>query len=298
MNQFPRKYRAIRIPALGLAVFFLAMAFGCSKNTDKAPIGIVSYSKLVQQVTVPGFVNSNKKTILVAPYSGYISKIYVQVGQQVSAGDPIISITQSLHNQSSGAYPLRAPFSGKVMQILKTEGEYVEQSGSQASGNPSSNELVRIDDLSHYFVEASVPELEVDKLQEGQEVVIRTPALLGRTFSGKIKKVFLASKAQGEMDKTKVEFSTIIEVTNGDLHLKPGMSVVVDIITESRPHALTLRHEFIQRQHEHYFAILENGTKKEIKIGAQNEDQFEIIEGLSEGDRVQQTDFLSLLKAK
>jgi len=44
--------------------------------------------------------------------------------------------------------------------------------------------------------------------------------------------------------------------------------------------------------------VLENGQKKEIEIGIQNEEAFEIRGGLKEGEKVQLTDFLSLLKEK
>ena len=39
--------------------------------------------------------------------------------------------------------------------------------------------------------------------------------------------------------------------------------------------------------------ILESGEKRNIEVGTQTEDAFEILKGVKEGDKVRQTDFLS-----
>lgn len=158
--------------------------------------------------------------------------------------------------------------------------------------------MIRIDDLSRLFVEATAPEIEVDKLKIGQAVVIKAPALLGKSYQGKIKNISLAAKEQGEMDRSKVEFSVTIEVLDSDTRLKPGMSVIVDVITHQLDHVLVLRHEFIQKEGDQYFVTLQNGTKRKIEVGIQNDEVFEIRKGLKDGEKVQQTDFLSMLKGK
>ncbi|MEI6790340.1 MAG: efflux RND transporter periplasmic adaptor subunit [Myxococcaceae bacterium] len=285
-------------------LIFVCVVFGllsgCTKpSASSKNLGSAAYGDLIQRVTVPGVVSANKKTTFTAPYPGYVKKIYVQVGQKVSAGDPIISLVQSLRNPDDEVYPLRAPFSGTVVQILKTEGEYVEQYGTTSGmgGSAPANAMVRIDDLSKLFVEATAPEIDVDKLKEGQEVLFKSSALLGHSYKGKIKSIFLAAKEQSDSDRSKVEFAVRIEVLNADGHLKPGMSVIVDIITKQLIHVLMLRHEFIQKEGNQYFVTLQNGSKRKIEVGVQNEEVFEILKGLKEGEKVQQTDFLSIIKA-
>ena len=39
---------------------------------------------------------------------------------------------------------------------------------------------------------------------------------------------------------------------------------------------------------------LEDGTRKEVKVGLQNDEMFEIQQGVKEGDRVRMVDFASL----
>jgi multidrug efflux pump subunit AcrA (membrane-fusion protein) len=257
-------------------------------------MGSVVRADLVQRVTIAGTLNPNRKTLISAPYNGYVRKIHVDIGRKVQAGDPIVSVSQSLRGSGEEVFPLRAPFDGTVVQVLKTEGEYVEVNGGQGSGNA----LVRIDDLTRLLVEASAPEIEVAKLLIGQEAVIKASAVLGRAYKGKIRHISLAAKEQKDWDKSRVEFPVVIEVLDSDAQLKPGMSVVVDIITHKAEKILTLRHEFIQKDGEKYFVVTEEGTKKPIEVGLQNEEVFEIKSGAAEGEKIRQTDFLSLIKER
>jgi HlyD family secretion protein len=246
-------------------------------------------SDLIQRVTVAGNITPNRKTLISAPYPGYIRKIFVNIGDAVKGGDPIVTLAQSLKENSEETYPLRAPFSGTVVQVLKTEGEYVDQQSGQGG-----NTLVRIDDLNHLFVDASVPEIEMGKLKVGQEVIIKASAVLGRSYKGRIKNISLAAKEQKDWDRSRVEFPVVIQILDNDHGLKPGMSVVLDIVTQKKTQILTLRHEFIQKNDNQYFVVTQQGERKEIDVGIQNEEVFEIKKGLTEGEKVRQTDFLSL----
>ncbi|MGK5085859.1 efflux RND transporter periplasmic adaptor subunit [Bdellovibrionota bacterium FG-1] len=262
-----------------------------SQKAQGLNMGAVVRGDLIQRVTISGVVKPNRRTLISPPYNGYIKKMFVEVGQQLKAGDPVVSIAQSLGGNAEEVYPLRAPFAGMVVQVLKTEGEYVEQQGSQGG-----NALVRIDDLTRLFVEASTPEIEVDKLKLGQEAVIKASAVLGRAYTGKIRHISLAAKDQNDWDKSRVEFPVVIEVTNSDLQLKSGMSVVVDIITNKLTNILTLKHEFLQKDGDKFFVVTENGEKKPIEVGTQNEEVFEVRGGVKEGEKIRQTDFLSIIK--
>jgi multidrug efflux pump subunit AcrA (membrane-fusion protein) len=201
-----------------------------------------------------------------------------------------VSVAQSLRGSHEEVFPLRAPFTGTVVQVLKTEGEYVEQQNAQAG-----SAIVRIDDLSRLFVDASAPEIEIGKLKEGQDAIIKASAILTKSFHGKIRKITLASKEQKDWDRSRVEFPVMIEVTDPqERELKSGMSVVVDIVTRQIKDVLTLRHEYIQKEGDKFWVTLENGTRKGVEIGAQNEEVVEIRNGIQEGEKVRQIDFLSV----
>jgi multidrug efflux pump subunit AcrA (membrane-fusion protein) len=251
----------------------------------------VARGDLVQRVTFSGTVSPKRKSVITAPYNGYVRNIYVHVGQSVVEGAPIVSLAQSLRDSGSEIFPLRAPFSGTVVQVLKKEGEYTDSTSSQGG-----NALARIDDLTELYIETAAPEVEIPKLLVGQEALIRATAIVGRTYKGKIEQISQASTEQRDWDRSRVEFPLSIHILDRDAQLRPGMSVIVDIITLKISNILTLPHEFIQKKGKQHFVVLPSGENREIEVGAQNEEVFEIKKGLKEGEKIQQTDFLTLIQ--
>lgn len=274
----------ILLTALGAATYWLKGR----KSDSRERLGVVEKGELIQRVTIAGNVIPNRKTIISAPYSGYVKRIFVKLGESVKAGDPIVSIAQSLKANDEEIFPLRAPFSGTVVQVLKTEGEYVDQQNFQGGGNA----IIRIDDLTRIFIEANAPEIEVSKLKVGQETLIKASAAIGRTYKGRIKSISLAAKEQKDWDRSRVEFPVQVEVLDQDQQIKPGMSVVMDIVTRKLDSVLTLRHEFLQKSRDQYFVVTESGARKNIEVGVQNEEVFEIKKGVGAGQKVRQADFL------
>ena len=273
---------------------FSAFLASCTEGKHTTiPLGQVNQGELVQRVTFSGTITPNRKSIITAPYSGYVRNIYVHVGDSVREGMPIVSVAQSLKESGTEIFPLRAPFSGTVVQVLRKEGEYTDPQNAQGG-----NALVRIDDLTELFVEGAAPEVAVLKLKEGQDAVIRATAIPGRTYRGKIKQISQASMEQKDWDKDRVEFPVSIHILDRDGQLKPGMSVIVDILTLKLSKVLVLPHEYIQKKGNQYFVKLKKGEKKEIQVGAQNEEYYEIRQGLNEGEQVQQTDFQTLIQGE
>ena len=278
-------------------ILFLSLVLGltapsCSRNKDKSRIGKVTRKDLSQRITVSGVVTSNMKSEIQASYAGYIRKIFVKLGQNVKKNDPLVLITQTL-DSGGEQFPIRAPFDGVVVQINRAEGEYVEVGAAAGiAGRP----IVRVDDITRLFISADVPEVDFPKIKIGQEVNIRVSPILDQTYLGTVREMALAANEDksGYRYNEKIEFNVRIEITNKDQAIKPGMSAMVDIIPEKRVGTLTLGHEYVYENENKHYVILENGNRVDLKIGLQNEDDIEILEGLKEGDTVRQVDFLEI----
>jgi multidrug efflux pump subunit AcrA (membrane-fusion protein) len=270
--------------ANALILPFALLLGACTGKENQAPLGKVERRDLVQRVTIAGGVIPKRRTLVTAPYDGYVKQLFVKVGDEVKAGQPLVSVTQSLLS-TEPVFPLRAPYAGTVVHVQKYEGENVKNADVNGF-------IMRVDDLSKLYVQANVPEVDRSKLKVGQETLIKASAVTHRSYKGKITELTLAPK-EGE-GQNQLEYPLRIEVLDNDKSLGPGMSVVVDIITAKRDAALTLRHEYVTREPDGYFVILENGEKKKIEVGMQNEEAFEITSGLEEGQRVRQIDFAAL----
>lgn len=268
-----------------------AYYFKFRKPSEKAveQTMIVKKGELLQRVTIAGVIEALKSTQISAPYEGYIQKIFVKIGDKVKAGDPIVSISQTLQS-TENVYPIRAPFAGTVVQILKTEGQFVRVGSA-------TEYIVRIDDISKLFVNASVAEIDIVKVKKDQEAIIKASPILDKTYKGVVRDISLAATLQESYNnRSQAEYLVKLEITETDDQLKPGMSAILDIIPNKKTDVLTIAHEYIDKQGENYFVTLKSGARREIKIGMQNESIVEVTSGLNEGDEVKQVDFMGLGK--
>jgi len=96
--------------------------------------------------------------------------------------------------------------------------------------------MVIANDLAKMQIEANVVEADIGRVQVGQEVEFRVDAYPGEKFKGKVTQVRNAPREEMNV----VAYQTIIEVSNVDHKLKPGMTANVAIIVASREDVLKL----------------------------------------------------------
>lgn len=251
--------------------------------------GAVKRGDLIQRVTVSGTVHPARRTIFVAPYSGYIQRVYVKVGQKVRKGDPVISITTSLQSPEQ-VYPIRAPFSGTVVSLSKMEGEYVTEKDTK-------DIIARIDDLDHYNVIAKAPETDAARIKKNMQVEIKVNAIQKSTLKGIVRTIELAAEDADGWKSQQSTFKVTVEIQNPPPDLRSGQTAVIDIVTERFTDVLYLEHEFINRDDDQFFVIDRAGRRRNVELGAQSDMAAEIKSGLQEGDQVEQVDFLKLLES-
>ena len=123
---------------------------------------------------------------------------------------------------------ITAPIDGMVLDRKTDKGRTVNASMNA----PTLFTLVN--DLSKMQINAAVAEADVGSINEGQEVKFTVDAFPNRTFAGVVRMVRNAATTQQSV----VSYATIIDVTNDDLKLKPGMTANVSIIVQSRPNVV------------------------------------------------------------
>ena len=80
-------------------------------------------------------------------------------------------------------------------------------------------------DLGHMQVSASIDESDIGRIAAGQPVTFRVDAYPTETFHGTVSQVRLDSKTEQNV----VSYTTMIDVPNEDLKLKPGMTANVTV---------------------------------------------------------------------
>jgi HlyD family secretion protein len=90
------------------------------------------------------------------------------------------------------------------------------------------------DDLNKMQVECSVDEADIGKLKEGQKVSFTVDAFPEESFTGVVTQV----RYSPEVIENVVTYTTIVEVNNPDLKLRPGMTATVSIVVGEARNAL------------------------------------------------------------
>lgn len=274
----------------GLVLLVIVFAVSCQEDHKEQRTGTTRIEDLEQRISVSGTLRGKRSAYITPSYVGFVTNLQVKVGDAVKEGQPLVRIAQTMDQPLSQIFPLRAPFAGIVTQVLRREGEFVpETSGSTSVTNGS---LIRIDDLSEIWLDASVPETDIAKLKKGLISIIRPNALSGTAYQGAVQEISLSSReSYDRWDRGKVEFPISIRLLNPDDKLKPGMSAAVDIIAAKAEKAVVLPHEFVHREGNSYYVIDTHDKEIPVEVGLSNESLVEIKKGLKEGIEVKMIDF-------
>lgn len=151
--------------------------------------------------------------------------------------------------------------------------------------------LAEMDSLS---IESKVDELEVNKLQVGQTVVVSGDAFPGVKLQGKLVEVSaqadVAMRGGGLATYT---IKALIDDIPDDQrqHLRIGMSASMRIVTYDHPNAIMLPVSAVQGNPGNAWVMRVNQATGEteqvmVRTGATTVDSVEILEGLQAGDQI------------
>ncbi len=91
-------------------------------------------------------------------------------------------------------------------------------------------------DLRAMRIEAQISEADVGGVAEGQTVTFTVDAYPARTFTGRVNQV----RFEPVTNQGVVNYVAIVDVDNGDLKLRPGMTANASVVTDRRENALRL----------------------------------------------------------
>lgn len=180
---------------------------------------------------------------------------------------------------------IRAPFSGIVTQKYATEGAFVTPTTSASStASATSTSIVAL--AKGIEILAKVPEVDVGKIQPGQSVEVVADAFPTQVFKGRVQRV--APEAVVEQNVT--SFEVRVDLLTGQNDLRSGMNVKLTFLGETVNNALVIPTVAIVTQEGKTGVLLPDAQNKPefkpVTIGTSIENQTQILEGLSPGQRV------------
>lgn len=175
-----------------------------------------------------------------------------------------------------------APFDGTVVDIG------VKENDQLSAFDYSSKTAVYLVDTRTVEMDGVVDEIDIYKVNVGEEAIIIVDALPDVELKGKVTFV----SPFGTRETGVVEFSITISLEPIDIELKGGLTATADIIVEKHENVLLVPNRSIKGSPGDYWVevVLDEKTmtteKRGVELGTQNEQFSEVISGLSEGEKI------------
>jgi RND family efflux transporter MFP subunit len=145
--------------------------------------------------------------------------------------------------------------------------------------------LAEVADLHHVRVRAFIDEPELALVAAGQDVEITWDALPGRSWAGRTEQIPKTVVPRGGRSVGEV----ICSVDNEDMTLLPHVNVDVRLRQRSRLHVVAVPRTAVRADGEARYVFLVRDQRLErrsITVGIASASEYEILQGLSEGDLV------------
>jgi HlyD family secretion protein len=134
-----------------------------------------------------------------------------------------------------------------------------------------------------------IREIDLYKVDAGKPAVVSVDAYPDLRLSGQVQSIGVLAESREEVSKSDKYFSVVIAVTDKDQRLRPGMTARVEIECAEVHDVLSIPIHAVFNEGSRCFCYKEvyaSFEKREVKIGAVNNDWAQVLAGLSEGDLV------------
>lgn len=206
-----------------------------------------------------------------------IKKLYEQGGVSKSDFDAMelkYNVTRSQYQNLLENTILRSPVSGVI-----TARNYDQ--GDMYSGSP----IYVVEQITPVKLYVGISEMDYTKVKKNDTVTLTADALPGKTFTGRIARIYPT------IDAATHTFTAEVNVANGDRLLRPGMYARVTVNFGSN-HSIVVPDDCVVKQQgsgvRSVFVLQADNTVKEIVVtlGRHFGTEYEILSGISEGDNV------------
>ncbi|MDD6253988.1 MAG: efflux RND transporter periplasmic adaptor subunit [Candidatus Cryptobacteroides sp.] len=184
------------------------------------------------------------------------------------------NVTRSQYENILENTILRSPISGVISARNYDKGDMY-------TGNP----IYVVEQITPVKLLVGISEADYTKVKKNDSVDITVDAIPGRTFSGRISRIYPT------IDPSTHTFTSEVQVANADHALRPGMYARVKVLFGLN-HSVTVPDNCIVKQQgsaiRSVYVLQEDGTVRErvVTLGRHFDDEYEILTGLNEGEKI------------
>ncbi len=286
-----------KIIFLFILVLFLGVAFLKMHGKKDAVIDIKEIQPTVgsiqKTISTTGTVEPQNRLEINPPIAGRVEEIEVQEGQTVKAGDILALMSSTERAALLDAARLKGHEELEYWQnvykstplIAPIDGEVIVRSVEPGQTVTTSDAVLVLSD--RLIVQADVDETDIGEIKTGQTAMIGLDAYPDIHVSAKVDHISYESELVNNVTIYGVDIlpANIPEV------FRSGMSANVEVVVQEKQNAVLLPIEAVNNRDGKTFVLSKHPFSGEIvptpvTTGIQDDQNIEIISGISEADTV------------
>jgi HlyD family secretion protein len=147
--------------------------------------------------------------------------------------------------------------------------------------------VIGIPDLSKMLIKSSIPEVDISKIEAGQNVIFTVDALAGATFYASVSRIAPLARREGGTNAKVFDLEAAVDTTATGL--RPGMTCECRIVTNRIEDALYVPLQAVFEKSDEtivYVKTPRSWERRRVEVGPRNRDRVVVRTGLAEGEQV------------
>lgn len=185
-----------------------------------------------------------------------------QLKNQLANDVELAKINYQIAKKRQGDFLIRSEINGKVFDVIKNKGELVgPQTALGILGKPE-----------EFYLELNVDENDITSVRIDQDVAITLDSYKGQLFRGRVSKIFPIMDDRSRTFRVEAVFS------DPPAKLYPNLTAEANIIVKVKKKAVLIPRSYLDKNSQVW---LEDGKKRKVVTGVQDERNVEILQGLT-----------------
>jgi len=253
---------------------------GRSRSAAVVQVITVAADTIQNSVVINGDVLVRNQVPIFPTVGGKLEEVRISIGDRVRVGDVVAMIDPARPGESFSHSPVVSTISGTVLQAPYSVGDTVSTQSA----------LYVVGDLSILRVETFVPERFVSSIRLGLGADVTLEAIPGETFYAQVDEVSPVLDPASRTMRIRLRFVNSQGRAVTDPRIRAGMFATISLVTRTRANVPVIPRTSAINTYGSWvvFIVDENNIarRRVLELGIENERFFEVISGVSLGDRV------------
>jgi len=247
---------------------------GGGRNATTVRVTPVTGGTIEKSVIINGDVLARNQVTIFPTIGGKLVEMRLGIGDRVNRGDIVAMIDPSRPGEVYSRSPVVSTVSGTVLQAPFSIGDTLTTQSA----------VYVVGDLSSLLVETFVPERFVAVIRQGLSAVLWFEAMPGETFQGEVVEI------NPVLDPASRTLRIRLRFTKPDPRIKAGMFATISLITNRKVNVPVIPRMSVINTYGSWIVFVVDdkniARRREVTLGIDSEESFEILSGVSMGDKI------------